>query len=79
MEGHKGMIERRIREKPSLVSLCDPYGYTPLHYAAQRGHSEIVKLLVQMGSVVDGLNPPDGCGASPLHRCGLYASILTSS
>jgi hypothetical protein len=76
IEGDKGMMERRIREKPSLVRLSDPYGYIPLHYAAQRGHIEIVELLLQNGSVIDGLSPPDGCGATPLHRCGLYPSIF---
>jgi ankyrin repeat protein len=68
------MIERRVREKPSLVRLSDPYGYLPLHYAAQRGHVDITKFLLDHGSPVDGLTLPDGCGATPLHRCGSYLS-----
>lgn len=41
---------------------------TPLILAIQRGHAEIVKLLVQKGA---DLNKPDKYGLTPLHWCAI--------
>jgi len=56
-----------IRRGNKTVNLSDSYGYTPLHMAAQNNHKEIVELLLQHGSLVDGpTNPPSKC--TPLLR-----------
>ena len=41
------------------------YGSTPLWVAAKRGHSHVVKLLLERGAEFD---KPDGFGITPLHR-----------
>lgn len=75
LEGNYKMLERKICENIRLVKLSDSYGYLPLHYAAQGGHIEIVKLLIQNGSPIDGLESPFGCGATPLHRCAFHGHL----
>ena len=41
-------------------------GYTPLHYSARWGHTEVVVLLLQQPSVE--INSCDENGETPLHR-----------
>jgi ankyrin repeat protein len=38
------------------VSLKDSEGMTPLHFATDRGHLEVVQALLQHGAIVDSLN-----------------------
>ena len=58
------------------------YGYTPLHYAAEKGHFEICKLILQNA---DDKNPRNNFGRTPLelaenkgHKeiCDLIKSFL---
>ena len=46
---------------------------TPLHYAASKGHAEIVKLLLDAGA---DPRAADGTGATPLHRAAGGAGSL---
>jgi ankyrin repeat protein len=59
-----------------LAKGCDPtikdkFGATPLHYAAQHGHTKIIELLLENGH---GLNPniADQDGLTPLHYAAQY-------
>ena len=48
-----------ISRVPLLTPLCAPLrqgAYTPLHYAAYRGHSECVKALLEAGADKDAKN-----------------------
>jgi ankyrin repeat protein len=61
-------VKQRIEKNNSIVSKLDEYGYSPLHYAAQNGHTSIVKYLLSKGALVDF----EKCGATALHRA-VYA------
>lgn len=65
------VVEAWLKKRPELVNCLDIYGYSPLHFAAQKNCIEIVKLLLRHGAQVD-LN---SCGATPLHRA-CYAGHL---
>lgn len=43
--------------------LVDRYGITPLNYAAEGGHLDIIRLMVQNGAYIEF---PDGRGKTPL-------------
>jgi len=55
---------------------CDEYGRTALHLAACKGHSEIVRLLLQAGS---NPNKKDSNGNTPLHlaACTSHFGVVT--
>jgi len=40
-------------KKGSDINLIDEFGWTPLHYAAENGQVEIVKLLIEKGSDIN--------------------------
>jgi ankyrin repeat protein len=46
------------------VNLCDTSGYTPLHLACDKGHIDIVNILLKCNSNV---NLCDNNGYTPLH------------
>ena len=51
------------------VNLADEYGQTPLHWAADKGNSEVAKLLIECGA------DPNVCtknGSTPLHMAAYY-------
>ncbi|KAH0545387.1 hypothetical protein FGG08_000528 [Glutinoglossum americanum] len=52
------------------ISTRDGQGRIPLHWAAEMGHDETVKLLLQMGS---NANAQDNMGDSPLHIAILHS------
>jgi ankyrin repeat protein len=66
-------VKQRIEKNSSVVSKLDEYGYSPLHYAAQNGHTSIVKYLLSKGALVDF----EKCGATALHRA-VYAGHFES-
>jgi ankyrin repeat protein len=53
-----------IDSNPSLVSIKDSSGFTPLHWAALDGHKEIVELLIRKGAP---LNECNNFCETPLH------------
>ena len=67
-----------ISEHPLLVfaTVTDgPWkGYTPLHWAAQKGHTDIVKALLQAGAEVDA---KDEYGYTPLHWAAESGDLAT--
>mmetsp|Transcript_45816 Transcript_45816/g.58839 ORF Transcript_45816/g.58839 Transcript_45816/m.58839 type:complete len:323 (-) Transcript_45816:196-1164(-) len=49
-------VRNNILKKPDRIDSVDQYGYTPLHLAAQGNYVNIVKLLIDYGSQIDGFN-----------------------
>eukprot|EP01038_Epipyxis_sp_PR26KG_P004069 gene4069-5813_t len=62
--GRLDIVIDKIRKNPAWVNKKDDYGYTPLHYAAQRNHTEIISYLLANNA---DPNSSD-CGAAPIHR-----------
>ncbi|CAN0006370.1 unnamed protein product [Choristocarpus tenellus] len=63
--GETEAVSKLVMEQRVDVDRSDPYGYTPLHWAAQKGHADIVRLLVGNGALV---NVRDKWKRTPLHR-----------
>jgi hypothetical protein len=61
-DGHA--VHKLIELDPSLVAARDDHGYTPLHWAAIRGHWRIVTELVAARAPVDAVGAD---GGTPLH------------
>jgi ankyrin repeat protein len=58
------------RKNPERLLKLDSYGYSALHYSAQRNHVRKMKVILKH------LKNPDlnGCGATPLHRAAFSGS-----
>lgn len=56
---------RTLVEQGSDVNAKDSQGVTPLHYAAQMGHIEIMEILISRGADVNVSTSKDG--AAPIH------------
>ena len=63
-DNHTQDITTRLTEHPLLVFATDENGYTPLHLAALRGHTEIVQALLEAGAAI---NAKDKNGKTPLY------------
>ncbi|MFQ6039423.1 MAG: sigma-70 family RNA polymerase sigma factor [Candidatus Poribacteria bacterium] len=79
-----GRLEKLFQENPDLANARrGPDGWTPLHYAADVGNFDIVKIILKYGADV---NAQDAKGRTPLqlaaHRhateIGYYLSVLWS-
>ena len=53
-----------LKTNPDLIFSKDRYGYTPLHWAAFMGHTDVAKLLLANGADVNATND---IGETPLH------------
>lgn len=53
------------RDGAALAGITDQLGWTALHYAAQRGHLDLVDHILDLGFPVDAR---DNSGATPLYR-----------
>ena len=62
-EGNTDKVKSLLAANPELVNATDPGGITPIHYAALRGHTEIVKILIKAGAQVD---IPEQRGLTPI-------------
>jgi ankyrin repeat protein len=51
------LVANKINLQPRLVNTLDRFGYSPLHYAAQGNHADIVRLLLFHGA------DPNGCAS----------------
>ena len=63
-EGDFAAVEEVVSKDPSIVLSADKDGMTCLHWASDRGHTEMVRFLLDKGSAV---NAQDHCGNTPLH------------
>lgn len=57
-------VKRLIGENPNLLEAPDREGKTPLHYAAAKGHLNVVEFLVSKGANVNARN---SSGVTPLY------------
>lgn len=65
-------LRERVNQNRSLVYAKDSGGYTMLHYAAQHGHGEAVKFLVEeVNAEVDAFEP----GSTPLMRASYNGEL----
>ena len=67
----EGNIERLRELEPPLTGMVDPEGLTLLHWATDRGHTDIVSLLLERDPSL--LNLRDNDGQTALHygtSCG---------
>jgi hypothetical protein len=73
LKGDEGMVEGILRagdvsdrfDSPDEADICD---LTPLHYACQHGHENVVELLLKHGARVDAQSLD---GSTPLHLASL--------
>jgi acyl-CoA-binding protein len=63
-EGNLNAVKEVIDQESAVVTIKDRDGMTCLHWASDRGHEEIVELLIEKRS---NPNEPDHCGNTPLH------------
>ena len=56
LNGAAGSLEVILRESPESVDSCDDSGNTPLFYAAGRGDSEIISVLLKYGADPNAMN-----------------------
>jgi ankyrin repeat protein len=62
-----------IMDDPSEVNVRDKYGATPLSIAAQEGHLEMVRLLLEKGAAIDVKTNYRG---APLSTAAFYSSPM---
>ena len=71
---------------PSVVDRRDVGGYTPLHMAAQNGHTAATAMLLRWGATVDCCQSTSSttttivlssCKATPLHRASFSGAVTT--
>ena len=63
-KGDTEEVERLIRAGVDVNKVDSDYGYTPLYLAAERGHIDIVKLLINNGA---NISEKSSDGETPLY------------
>jgi len=65
--GDLAKVVELLKSDPSLVFIRDAEASTPLHYAAWKGHAEIVTTLLDAGADIHAHTQNDHWGTTPLH------------
>ena len=60
-------LKALLHDDPSLISVRDTDGSTPLHCATWKGHLDVVALLLKSGADVNAVNENEHWGTTPLH------------
>jgi ankyrin repeat protein len=60
-------LKSLLSSDPSLISVRDTDGSTPLHCATWKGHENVVEVLLQAGADVNAVNQNEHWGTTPLH------------
>ena len=71
--GDAGRVRELVGKNPELVRLTNKQGWTGLHAAAQRGYTEIVRLLLAHGADVNVREPGDH--THPLHWAAAHGHL----
>lgn len=66
-QGNLPAVQALAAAEPSLVHLKDADDATPLHYAAWKGHTEVVRALLDLGAQIDACSQDGHYGGTPLH------------
>jgi ankyrin repeat protein len=74
-QGDLTTVQAMVKAAPDLVFSKDPYGYTPLHYAAAFGHTDIATFLLDNNAQASAAGTN---GGTPLHAASWkgYADIV---
>jgi ankyrin repeat protein len=51
--GNVAVVKTLLKTYPELISSTNQYGYTALHLAARKGHTDVMRLLLVKGANVD--------------------------
>jgi len=65
--GDTDRVKELVRMDPSLMSVRDSDGSTPLHCACWKGHESVVAVLLKAGADVNAENANEHWGTTPLH------------
>ncbi|RYG25308.1 ankyrin repeat domain-containing protein [bacterium] len=65
--GNLALVRSLIEKHPEWIHARDKESSTPLHWAAWKGHPEIIDLLVSAGADVHSHNENGHWGTTPLH------------
>ena len=60
-------VRQLLKTEPELVQSRDKEASTGLHYAAWKGHEELIDLLIDAGADIQAHNENDHWGTTPLH------------
>ncbi|XP_065901976.1 CARD- and ANK-domain containing inflammasome adapter protein-like isoform X2 [Dysidea avara] len=70
--GYVGVVKKLILTKYVNVNISNKDQHTPLHTAANRGHAEVVELLIRLGADVSAVEKNQ---SSPLHIAASYGHV----
>lgn len=65
--GDTEQVKELLAENAALLSVTDADGSTLLHFAAWKGHPELVDFLLGIGADVNARNHNEHWGTTPLH------------
>lgn len=74
--GDEKAVEQRLSKSAAEIHYQDEMGFTPLHWAADRGHGQIARLLLEAGASPD---VQDMDGLTPLHYACIKGSLDCAS
>ncbi len=74
-DGKLEVVRRLCDKQPDLARSKNRAGFTPLHWAAIRGHAGVAEYLVKKGADV---NAADNLGLTPLHRAAYWGHLEMS-
>src|SRR5689334_7474913 len=66
-DGNTAVVRQLLAADPALPKVRDSEQSTPLHYAAWKGHAEVIEALLDAGAVIDAEDQNTHYGGTPLH------------